>query len=85
MKASVVFSLSRSFIGVLTYCIVFCLSLPRYQSKQHGLRDSNLNILCCGGVAGMLSWFPSLPIDTMKSRYQTAPTGTYPRGIRCAK
>lgn len=45
-------------------------------------KDSALNTVLCGGAAGMASWLPSLPIDTLKSRYQTAPNGKYPKGIR---
>ena len=35
-----------------------------------------------GGMAGVMNWAGCLPIDTLKSRYQTAPMGTYPNGIR---
>lgn len=39
-------------------------------------------IAIAGGLAGVNYWFLSLPQDTLKSRFQTAPPGTYPRGIR---
>jgi len=39
-------------------------------------------ILFCGGMAGIANWIPAIPIDTLKSRYQIAPEGKYPNGIR---
>lgn len=36
----------------------------------------------CGGMAGVMNWIVSVPPDVLKSRYQTAPNGTYPGGIR---
>jgi solute carrier family 25 carnitine/acylcarnitine transporter 20/29 len=35
------------------------------------------NPLLAGSLAGIAFWPVILPIDTLKSRYQTAPTGTY--------
>eukprot|EP00924_Labyrinthula_sp_SR-Ha-C_P016527 maker-scaffold_6-snap-gene-6.9-mRNA-1 protein AED:0.01 eAED:0.01 QI:164/1/1/1/1/1/2/129/286 len=39
-------------------------------------------ILFCGGMAGVLNWLVAVPPDVLKSRYQTAPEGTYPGGFR---
>eukprot|EP01120_Amphizonella_sp_Union-15-10_P009696 TRINITY_DN3737_c0_g5_i1.p1 TRINITY_DN3737_c0_g5~~TRINITY_DN3737_c0_g5_i1.p1 ORF type:complete len:299 (-),score=35.67 TRINITY_DN3737_c0_g5_i1:44-940(-) len=41
-----------------------------------------LGTLFAGGMAGVFNWLPALPIDTLKSRYQTAPEGKYKNGIR---
>eukprot|EP01127_Copromyxa_protea_P005367 TRINITY_DN15306_c0_g1_i1.p1 TRINITY_DN15306_c0_g1~~TRINITY_DN15306_c0_g1_i1.p1 ORF type:complete len:316 (+),score=74.36 TRINITY_DN15306_c0_g1_i1:137-949(+) len=38
--------------------------------------------LICGGFAGIMNWVPAIPVDTLKSRLQTAPAGKYPHGIR---
>lgn len=38
---------------------------------------SPLAVLCAGGVAGMACWAVSIPADVLKSRFQTAPAGTY--------
>jgi len=38
--------------------------------------------LFAGGCAGIMNWVPAIPVDTLKSRYQTAPAGKYPHGIR---
>lgn len=37
--------------------------------------------LFAGGMAGIANWLPAIPIDTLKSRLQTAPNGKY-SGIR---
>ncbi|KAJ1990948.1 hypothetical protein H4R33_001529 [Dimargaris cristalligena] len=39
-------------------------------------------VLLAGGVAGIIDWAVTMPVDTLKSRLQTAPPGMYPRGIR---
>lgn len=39
-------------------------------------------VLLAGGMAGMGNWLVAIAPDTLKSRLQTAPEGTYPRGIR---
>ena len=33
-------------------------------------------------MAGVFNWLVALPADTLKSRYQSAPEGTYKNGIR---
>lgn len=34
------------------------------------------------GIAGMANWTAAIAQDVLKSRLQTAPEGTYPRGVR---
>lgn len=43
---------------------------------------SPLRTLVAGGTAGIFNWLVAIPPDVLKSRYQTAPEGTYPNGIR---
>lgn len=38
--------------------------------------------LVAGGAAGIANWAVGMPADVIKSRLQTAPDGTYPRGVR---
>jgi solute carrier family 25 (mitochondrial carnitine/acylcarnitine transporter), member 20/29 len=38
---------------------------------------STFGTLMAGGCAGVANWIVALPIDTLKSRLQTAPNGTY--------
>lgn len=40
------------------------------------------NTLLAGGLAGMFNWLVAIPPDVLKSRYQSAPDGRYPNGIR---
>lgn len=42
---------------------------------------SPLRILLAGGSAGILNWIVAIGPDTLKSRFQTAPAGTY-TGVR---
>jgi solute carrier family 25 (mitochondrial carnitine/acylcarnitine transporter), member 20/29 len=52
--------------------------------KAQGIEDmSQLSpgaVLTAGGTAGMACWVVSIPADVLKSRYQSAPEGTY-RGL----
>ena len=40
-------------------------------------QPSILGTLLSGGCAGVSNWIVAIPFDTVKSRWQTAPTGTY--------
>jgi len=43
---------------------------------------SPFKVIFAGGMAGIFNWLVALPPDILKSRLQTAPAGTYPRGVR---
>ena len=43
---------------------------------------SSLRILLAGGMGGTACWTVAIAPDVLKSRYQSAPEGLYPRGIR---
>jgi len=43
---------------------------------------SPLKTIFAGGMAGVFNWLVAIPPDVLKSRFQTAPEGTYPNGIR---
>lgn len=50
-----------------------------------GKSRSDLSIgrtILAGGTAGILNWMVAIPADVLKSRLQTAPEGTYPKGVR---
>jgi solute carrier family 25 carnitine/acylcarnitine transporter 20/29 len=50
-----------------------------------GKSRSDLSVgrtLFAGGMAGIFNWMVAIPADVLKSRLQTAPEGTYPKGIR---
>lgn len=44
---------------------------------------SPLAVLTAGGLAGMACWTAAIPADVVKSRYQSAPEGTYTGMIDC--
>jgi solute carrier family 25 carnitine/acylcarnitine transporter 20/29 len=52
--------------------------LKRLSCQMEG-RDhpSTFGILFSGGFAGVANWMVAIPFDTIKTRYQTAPAGTY--------
>jgi len=56
--------------------------LKKLLSQGDGKGPSTLGTLMAGGFAGMANWVPAIPVDTLKSRLQTAPEGKYPKGIR---
>lgn len=39
-------------------------------------------IIMAGGCAGCANWIVAVPPDVLKSRFQTAPAGTYPGGVK---
>jgi solute carrier family 25 carnitine/acylcarnitine transporter 20/29 len=49
--------------------------------KAQGIDDmsrlSPIAVLTAGGLAGMACWIVSIPADVLKSRFQSAPEGTY--------
>lgn len=49
--------------------------------KAQGIEDTSklspLAVLSAGGFAGMACWMVSIPPDVIKSRFQSAPEGTY--------
>lgn len=42
---------------------------------------SPMAVLSAGGFAGMACWTASIPADVLKSRFQSAPDGTYTGGV----
>lgn len=48
-----------------------------WQDIEPGSSLSPMAILCAGGIAGVNCWAISIPADTLKSRFQTAPPGQY--------
>lgn len=62
-----------------TYEVLQRMMTPAGQSRSD---IGPLRTLAAGGMAGMLNWCVAIAPDVLKSRLQTAPEGTYPRGIR---
>ncbi|XP_043476003.1 congested-like trachea protein [Leptopilina heterotoma] len=55
--------------------------LQRLMTPEDG-KLSLLSTIIAGGFAGVANWIIGMPPDVLKSRLQTAPEGTYTRGIR---
>lgn len=47
-----------------------------------GGADNVGKILFAGGMAGVCNWLVAVPMDTVKSRFQSAPEGTFPGGLK---
>jgi len=56
--------------------------LKRKFTPEGKTGPSVIGTFMAGGFAGMANWLPAIPVDTLKSRLQTAPEGKYPNGIR---
>ncbi|XP_014488427.1 PREDICTED: mitochondrial carnitine/acylcarnitine carrier protein [Dinoponera quadriceps] len=52
------------------------------QFTPEGGKLSLLATIAAGGFAGIANWLVGMPPDILKSRLQTAPEGTYKRGVR---
>ncbi|XP_032690069.1 congested-like trachea protein isoform X1 [Odontomachus brunneus] len=52
------------------------------QFTPEGGKLSLLATIAAGGFAGIANWLVGMPPDILKSRLQTAPEGTYKKGIR---
>jgi len=53
------------------------LGMMKAQGIEDMSRLSPLSVLTAGGCAGMACWIVSIPADVLKSRFQSAPEGTY--------
>merc|ERR1712157_77687 len=54
--------------------------VKKEMTRYQGIPTSQLStsaVLLAGGLAGMVNWCVCIGPDTLKSRYQTAPEGTY--------
>jgi solute carrier family 25 carnitine/acylcarnitine transporter 20/29 len=53
------------------------LGMMQAQGMHDTSQLSPLAVLTAGGFAGMACWSVCIPFDVLKSRYQSAPEGTY--------
>lgn len=68
-------TLLRDVPGSVAYFGVYELLKEAAADKEGKVSSSA--ILCAGGFAGMATWAVAIPPDVIKSRWQTAPEGTY--------
>jgi len=57
------------------------LGMMQWQGMTDSSQLSPLAVLSAGGFAGMACWTVSIPADVLKSRFQSAPDGTYRGGL----
>jgi len=50
--------------------------------KREDGKTSSVAIMCAGGLSGVTNWLVAVPPDVVKSRFQSAPKGTYPGGLK---
>lgn len=73
-------TLMRDVPGSIAWFSVYELTkreLVRIQGIEDPSQLSPLAVVVAGGLAGMACWGVAIPPDVLKSRYQTAPEGTY--------
>ena len=77
-------TLLRDVPGFMVYYVTFDVSktaLIRMQGLDAYDQDAPLSpfaVMLAGGMGGTLCWAVIIPLDTIKSRIQTAPEGVYP-------
>jgi solute carrier family 25 carnitine/acylcarnitine transporter 20/29 len=49
-------------------------------SPDDTAHQETLKVLVCGGIAGIATWTSIFPLDVVKTRLQTQPLDTIPRG-----
>lgn len=76
--ATIVRDVPASGMYFMTYELVKEALVPVDASAKVKLMATIL----AGGCAGIANWLVAMPADVLKSRLQTAPEGTYPRGMR---
>lgn len=79
-SATLVRDAVASFFYFSTYELLKKTWTPKGESAP-----STFMTFCAGGFAGMANWAAMLPIDTVKSRFQTAPQGKYSGVFAVAK
>jgi solute carrier family 25 (mitochondrial carnitine/acylcarnitine transporter), member 20/29 len=89
MQEGGIASLNRGFMATMGRdAVASCFYFSTYEFLKRKFTPADgspvpaWGLLCAGGFAGMTNWLGALPIDTLKSKLQVAPEGTYKNGIR---
>ncbi|EDO41788.1 predicted protein [Nematostella vectensis] len=76
-------TLLRDVPGTAMYFLSYEYLMKHFTPEDGSRKDVGAHkILFAGGTAGMLNWAAAIAQDVLKSRLQTAPEGTYPKGVR---
>ena len=68
--------------GSVAYYGAYELLKRALAPKDGGAQLSVAATLTAGGLAGCANWIVAVPPDVIKTRFQTAPAGQYPGGMR---
>jgi len=72
----------RDSVASFFYFTTYELLKAKWPWRKNAGDPGVVGTLCAGGFAGIMNWLGCIPIDTMKSKLQTAPEGKYKNGIR---
>ncbi|KAG8990755.1 carnitine transporter [Tulasnella sp. JGI-2019a] len=79
-------TLARDGPGSAAYFVAYELAKKALTPADQDASQLNLGaIIVAGGTAGVAMWSLAIPPDTIKSRIQSAPQGTYNGFIDCAR
>lgn len=79
-------TLARDGPGSAAYFVGYELTKKALTPVGSSPSDLNLGaIIVAGGMAGVAMWSIAIPPDVLKSRLQSAPTGTYSGFLDCAR
>ena len=79
-------TLARDGPGSAAYFAAYEIAKRALTPKGASVDDLNItNTITAGGLAGMAMWAIAIPPDTIKSRYQGAPEGTYRSFLHCTR
>jgi len=74
---------TRDLVGGCIYFTTYEILNAKFPSEKASVAGL-LRTMLFGGITGITYWSVVLPIDTLKSRIQISPEGTYPNGMRSA-
>jgi solute carrier family 25 carnitine/acylcarnitine transporter 20/29 len=78
-------TLLRDVPGSVAYYTTYELVKEKIKNAMPKRPDGSASptaIMIAGGLSGVANWLVAVPPDVLKSRYQSAPKGTYPGGLR---
>ncbi|PCH33744.1 mitochondrial carrier [Wolfiporia cocos MD-104 SS10] len=79
-------TIARDGPGSAAYFAAYELTKKALTPAGHSPSDLHLGaIIMAGGTAGIAMWSIAIPPDVLKSRIQSAPTGTYSGFMDCAR
>lgn len=78
-------TLLRDVPGSVAYYTTYELVKEKIKNSMPKRPDGSASpvaIMTAGGLSGITNWLVAVPPDVLKSRFQSAPNGTYPGGLR---